>query len=96
MPIYAGAAGARLNGSESGNSLMYGSSGNDQFYPESGGNIINGNTGYNGVFYSGMSSEYTITPLDGVTNIVGPGNTNDILANIEYLQFNNESIAISE
>lgn len=95
MPIYAGPAGARLNGNILGNSLMYGSNGDDQFYPESGGNIINGNAGFNGVFYPGKFREYTIIKSSGVVTVSGPNNTDDTLTNIQYLQFSDESVAVA-
>lgn len=92
MPIYAATIGSRVNGSVFGNSYMYGSYGNDQFYPELGGNVINGNGGYNGVFYLGNSSQYVINKFGSLITVVGINGTNDSLSNIQYIQFSNESM----
>ncbi len=95
MPIYASPAGSRLNGSESGNSSMYGSSGDDQFYPHGSGNIINGGGGYNGVFYSNPHNLYLVSKNASTVTVIGPNGTDDTLINIQYLHFSEESVPIN-
>lgn len=95
MPIYAAMIGSRVNGNLSGYSFMYGSFGNDQFYPVASGNVINGNAGYNGVFYPGNRSQYQINQSGGVTTVTGVGGTNDTLSNIQYIQFNDELVVLN-
>lgn len=95
MPIYAAMIGSRVNGGELGNAFMYGSYGNDQFYPILGGNLMNGNGGYNGVFYPGTRDQYTINTVGSRTQVTGVGGANDTLNGIQYIQFSNESIILN-
>jgi hypothetical protein len=83
----------------SGNDTITGSTGNDILYGGIGNDIINGGGGIDTAEYMDNFADYTIVRrTDGSTLIVdnGPaGDDVDILYNITYLQFANETIAVN-
>ena len=72
---------------------MYGSTGNDQFYPLTGQDSIDGGSGINTVVLTGNSSQYTLTSSGNTTSVVGPDGSKT-LTRVQYIQFADKNVAL--
>lgn len=93
LPLVITEGGGRLNGTET-EDQIWGSFGNDIFYPYSGNDVINGGLGENTVVFTLASSMYAISTNDGTTTISGPDGIKT-LSNIQYLQFSDKILVNS-
>lgn len=93
LPLFTTEKGGRLNGTDT-DDQMWGSFGNDVFYPYSGNDTIDGGLGENTVVFVLASSVYAISTSDGITTVSGPDGVKT-LSNIQYLQFSDKSIKIN-
>lgn len=93
MPIAIFPLGGRLNGTPLDN-IIYGSVGDDQIYPFTGNDIIDGGSGYNGVFLSGNSNLFYVSTSGITTTVIGSGGIKT-LTNIQYLQFDDVKINLT-
>ena len=81
------------------NDTLTGGAGNDTLTGGAGNDIVDGLSGSDTAVYSGSSTNYQVTQnADGSWKVVdlrsgGPDGT-DTLRNIEYLQFNDQTLAI--
>ena len=84
----------------SGNDGVYGSTGNDILYGGIGNDIINGGGGVDTAEYMGPRGAYTISQnangsISVVDNGSGYGDGSDTLYNVSYLQFMDQTVAVS-
>lgn len=94
MPLWAGAAGARVNGTP-GDDSMFGSDGDDQFYPDTGNDTIEGGGGVNGLSLTGSASQYRLSQSGSSTILTGPDGTKTF-TQIQYLQYGDRRILLEE
>jgi hypothetical protein len=74
---------------------LTGDSGNDKFIGTKGNDTIDGAGGTDTVVFSGNASAYTRTNQpNGSIQVAGPDGT-DTVSNVEFLQFNDQTIAVS-
>ncbi len=92
-----GGAGDDLIAGEAGADLIYGDSGDDLLTGGTGNDFLDGGEGnYDIAIYSGAANEYTIEfNEDGtlaVSDLIAERDDNDLLVNIEYLQFSESTV----
>ncbi len=80
-----------INGS-SRNDVLLGYEGNDNFYPGSGSDSIDGGNGFDTLNFSGNRADYTISKVGSNVSVKTTTGTTDTLANIEYLQFDDQPV----
>lgn len=93
LPLFITEGGGRLNGTQT-DDQMWGSFGNDIFYPYAGNDHIDGGLGLNLVVFDLSLSLYAITTNAGVTTVSGPDGIK-ILTNIQSLQFSDKTINLN-
>jgi hypothetical protein len=76
-----------------GNDTLTGGSGNDVLVGGSGNDTIDGGGGINDAVFSGVRLGYVITALGGGVVRVSGSDGTDTLTNIEYLVFNDQTVA---
>ncbi len=76
----------------SGNDQIRGNSGNNRMTGNAGNDVIDGGLGTDTVVFAGNRAQYTITWNGQVGTVVGPDGT-DTIANVEFLQFADQTIA---
>ena len=90
LPLFITEGGGKLNGTQT-DDQMWGSFGNDLFYPFAGNDHINGGFGLNTVVFDLSSSLYVINTSNDITIVTGPDGVKT-LTNIQYLQFSDKII----
>lgn len=96
LPIWAGAGGGNLVGSER-DDLIYGAQGNDRIKAGAGNDKVDGGAGLNHGLYSGKIAQYTITnngngQLTIADNVAGRDGT-DTVVRVQRLDFQNMTLA---
>lgn len=80
-----------LNGGQP--TAINGTAGNDIITATSGSNVIDGGAGLDLVTYQGARSAFTVTSSDGKLLVSKTAGGQDVLSNIERLQFNDSAMA---
>lgn len=78
----------------SGVDTIFGNSANNILRGRAGNDIINGGLGTDTAVFAGARSAYTITQNGQVTTVTGPDGT-DTLRNVEFLQFDDQTVAVT-
>lgn len=83
-----------------GSDRLYGDSGNDTLFGSYGNDTIDGGDGVDTIVFMGQRSEYQIDIVDGLYQISHTGGTRsdgiDSFANVENLQFTDQTMIIDE
>ena len=77
-----------------GNDIIYGEEGDDTIVGGTGNDTIDGGAGTDTAVFSGVRASYTVTPATNGFKVVGPDGT-DSLSGIEFLQFNDATVALA-
>lgn len=92
LPLFVTEGGGSLHGTPS-NDQMWGSFGDDVFYPYAGNDVIDGGLGLNSVVFELSSSLYAISTSNGVTTVSGADGVKT-LTNIQQLQFSDKYFSL--
>ena len=79
---------------------LTGTSGNDEFYPRGGWDMIDGGAGFDTVYVQGNSSDYKVALINGVTYIDSVSSASASiqetqLINVELIQFDDKAVDLT-
>ncbi len=80
----------------SGSDAISGDNGDDAIEGGTGDDIIDGGSGADTAFYAGAFSDFTITTVNGVTTVTSSATGSDTLRNVEWLQFADRLVQLSD